>query len=354
MQLTERTQNPAPTAALAVPSEQRDSFVRRGLVALRSEHDARYRLARWAFERKDGKINWNVAKNKGSKRDWNAADNPAIYSAFRILQQLADEHYGKAYYPLSVLYSGRTDAGDWQVLAAQYTRLALEWCLTNQADGDAELWCDLGDMHYPLAGGFGVVESKEIACSCYQKAAELGLAKGQWELGYMYHVGRGVEKSYEQAVHWYQKAAAQDGSGFQYDLGEMYLFGFGVAKSDEQAVYWYRKAAEQGDVRGQVKLGEMYALGFGVEKDDGQAVYWYRKAAEQGDTRALDKLAAMQPANVKNNDVQNNAGHKDAGQRNDGQGAARHAAEPPGKAAESTQRLGNPDVRMSLKNLSAD
>lgn len=313
--MTERENLPAatPTQAVAALSGQSSSLVGRGLAAVknsqssnspqtkkektqqvlasltpltriavlnaaleqkkeRAQHDTLYQQARAVFDRKDGIRNWNVGSKKGAKRDWNVANNPAIYSAFKIFQQLSNENYCKAYYPLSILYSGRNDIENGHIHATHYTRLAFDWCLDNQSNDDAELWCDLGDMHYPMAVNYGVTYSKEIAESLYRKAAERGYARGQWELGYMYESGRVVETNYEQAVYWYRKAADQDDSGFQYDFGEMFFYGnCCVEQNYLQAMYWYKKAAEQGDSRGVRKLGIMYKYGMDVPKDETEA-----------------------------------------------------------------------------------
>ena len=55
----------------------------------------------------------------------------------------------------------------------------------------------------------------------YQKAAELGYARAQTNLGYCYESGQGVQKDYTQAVYWYQKAAEQGNASAQNNLAKM-------------------------------------------------------------------------------------------------------------------------------------
>jgi hypothetical protein len=43
-------------------------------------------------------------------------------------------------------------------------------------------------------------------------------------------------------VYWYQKAANQGYAKAQYNLGVMYANDKGVLKDAKQAVYWYQKA----------------------------------------------------------------------------------------------------------------
>ncbi len=54
-------------------------------------------------------------------------------------------------------------------------------------------------------------------------------------------------KQYEQAFPWFSKAADLGDAGAQFNLGVCYKDGQGVAQSDVDAVKWYRKAADQGD-----------------------------------------------------------------------------------------------------------
>lgn len=260
----------------------------------RTQNDSLYRQARDTFDGKYGIINWNVGSKKGNNRKWNEATNPTMYSAFKILQQLANENYGKAYYSLAILYRDRIDIEDGHIHAGHYTHLAFNWCMENQANIDGELWCDLGDMHYPWTVNYGVTYSREIAGAYYRKAAEQGYAKGQWEFGYMYHCGSVVKQNYQQAAYWYLKAAEQDNSGFQYDLGKMYFHGGEVVEQNyQQAMYWFRKAAEQGDFRGVRLLGILYKYGMGVPKDETEAAKWLQIAAEQSDADAQETLQEL-------------------------------------------------------------
>lgn len=293
------------------------SLVGRGLAALRKDNDALYRQARVVFDR--------IEVNR-----WNAADNPDIYSAFKIFQQLADQNYGKAYFPLSILYGDKRDIEVGRDRAQHFAQLAFDWCFANQANQDVEVWFDLGAMYISSRGvkedreqavywwrkaaeqGYavaqfwlgkmysrresGVPQDDKLAVYWMSKAAEQGHKRGQFELGCMYsghNIGCNIEKNDEQAVYWFRKAAEQGDENAQYNLGLRYEEGRGVCQDDEQAVYWYRKAAEQCHERGQWKLGCMYSKGRVVEKNDEQAVHWFRKSAEQGDANAQYNLGVM-------------------------------------------------------------
>ena len=64
----------------------------------------------------------------------------------------------------------------------------------------------------------------------------------------MYNIGNENYKKgdYSEAVKWYRKAAELGNASGQTDLGYMYLNGYGVSKDYTEAVKWYRKAARQG------------------------------------------------------------------------------------------------------------
>ncbi len=110
----------------------------------------------------------------------------------------------------------------------------------------------------------------------------------------MYDNGRGVTQDYKLAVHWYRKAAEQGLALGQYNLGIMYDNGRGVPRSDEIATQWFRKAAEQGLMHAQNDLGVRYFIGRGVPQDDKLAAQWFRASAEQGMELSRNNLRLMQ------------------------------------------------------------
>lgn len=278
--MDERENLPAVITAQAVAmlTGQRGSLVGRGLAALRKDNDALYRQARAVFDRGDGVRNWNAAKN------------PAISAAFKIFQQLANENYGKAFYPLSILYGGNRDNEEGKNRARHFAQLAFDWCFANQANQDAELWCDLGQM-YEL--GCGVEKNDERAVHWFRKAAEQGNADGQSWLGLMYRCGIGVPQNGEQAVYWFHKVAEQGNADGLVNIGLLYKHGDGVPQNGEQAMYWFHKAAEQGKAVALVHIGEMYFSGKAVEQSDEKGVYWFRKAAERGDADGQYELGIL-------------------------------------------------------------
>ena len=245
-----------------------------------------------------------------------------LASVFAVFQQLADQSYGKAYFPLARMYWGGQGISKNCYKAEYYSRMAFDWCIANQELNDPEIWTDLGLMYeyeseeeaafwYSKAAKQGNPNAQNLlglmwkngnceegenfdeAYFWYRKAAEQGHAEAQTNLGLMWEYGDGVEQDNDEAVYWYGKAAEQGHADGQYYLGRMYQDWYGgvVGECYFQTEFWWRKAAEQGNPNGQCALGWLYKHGWGlVEQDDIQAEFWYRKAAEQGNKEAQNNL----------------------------------------------------------------
>jgi len=104
----------------------------------------------------------------------------------------------------------------------------------------------------------------DAAIAGWRAAADQGLARAQYNLGFMFVEGHGVAQSDEEAFHWVRKAADQGNSQAQCILGNMFSQGRGVTQSDEEAFKWYSKAAEQGLEQAQYNLGVTFRKGRGV------------------------------------------------------------------------------------------
>ncbi|MCW8958260.1 MAG: sel1 repeat family protein [Gammaproteobacteria bacterium] len=128
-----------------------------------------------------------------------------------------------------------------------------------------------------------------------REQAEQGDAWAQLNLGAAYDNGMGVERDIEQALHWYQKAAEQGVAKAQFNLAHLLV---SEELSSETAAGWMLKAANQGMLDAQYLMGVIYAEGIGVEVDDVKAVDWLQKAAAQGQPEAarfLKETYSLQP-----------------------------------------------------------
>ncbi len=99
-----------------------------------------------------------------------------------------------------------------------------------------------------LAQPQGQSEPKDV--SDLRKAAELGDAQKQYELGNRYYTGRGVVKDQTEAMRWWRKAAEQGDAEMQRRLA----FQYWLDGNNVEAAKWYLKAGEQGSVLAQENL----------------------------------------------------------------------------------------------------
>ena len=167
--------------------------------------------------------------------------------------------------------------------------------------------------------GVGTPPDADLAIAHYRTAAEQGVPRAQFALGWTYERGEGVEARRcrgDQVVHArgepglrprpsrprgdvprraqhrrrpaIDSAMAATGSGAgtcrrpaqpRPDVPERDR----RPGDDAEAAKWMTMAAEQGSVRAQVRLGNMCEHGRGVGVDEVAAMVWYGIAAAQGD-----------------------------------------------------------------------
>ncbi len=125
------------------------------------------------------------------------------------------------------------------------------------------------------------------------KAAENNYVAAQHDVAYAYDKGLGVEKDAAKAREWYTRAAKAGYAMSQYALAQILAKDEKLTDRAEQAFQWTKKAATQGYAPAQYALGTMYAEGNGVGQDYGQAMYWYKKGIAQGDGDSMYGLANL-------------------------------------------------------------
>ena len=110
----------------------------------------------------------------------------------------------------------------------------------------------------------------------------------------MYAQGLGVSKDDAEAAKWIRKAADQGLAAGQFGLGSMYAHGRGVPRSETEAATWYRKAADQGDAPAMNNLAVLLATSNDPKiRNPKEAVSVAEKAVEVQPENAsyLDTLA---------------------------------------------------------------
>jgi uncharacterized protein len=124
------------------------------------------------------------------------------------------------------------------------------------------------------------------AAKQYLRAAELGHARAQLQIGYQYNYGEGVPVNASEAVTWYTRAAGQGDATAQSNLGSMYEHGRGVREDWVEAARWYARSAAQDHAAGQFSLGRAYQFGIGVPQNRKLAIEWFQKASFRGHAQA--------------------------------------------------------------------
>ncbi|KAJ3079648.1 hypothetical protein HK102_003643 [Quaeritorhiza haematococci] len=161
----------------------------------------------------------------------------------------------------------------------------------------AEMGLAAGQFNYGCFVMKGVVAPPDpiAATGWYKKAAEQGDPDALYELGRCFETGTGVKVNHKRAVEYYQKAAAKKHVEAYVQLGICLSNGLGgVAKDPVKAVGWLQKAVNESEhPRAQVLLGQRYESGSGVPKDVRKALDLFKAAAEQNDAVAKRLYAQL-------------------------------------------------------------
>ncbi len=84
----------------------------------------------------------------------------------------------------------------------------------------------------------------------------------------------------DDAVKWLRRAAKLGSANAQNQLGTRYAEGLGMSRDKVEAARWYKQAAEQGDMYAQANIGWAFYESRGVTQSYELALSWYKKAAE--------------------------------------------------------------------------
>lgn len=108
----------------------------------------------------------------------------------------------------------------------------------------------------------------------YMKAAELGNAEAQYEVGCCYDCASGVAEDKYEAFKWYKKSADQGYAEGICSVGKAYKDGRGVQKDYKMAEKYFLSAAYKGYDFAYFMLGILYKS---YLKNKNEAIYWYKK-----------------------------------------------------------------------------
>jgi TPR repeat protein/class 3 adenylate cyclase len=135
-------------------------------------------------------------------------------------------------------------------------------------------------------------DNAEAARESFRKAAEAGSAQAAVLLGTLYARGDGGPKSDPDAVRMFRRAADLGNARGMYNLGQMCEAGrVSPGGPDYRAAAgWYLKAVNLGDHDSAFRLGLLYEQGNGVPKDLNQARRLYTQAGTPDANARLAKL----------------------------------------------------------------
>lgn len=150
------------------------------------------------------------------------------------------------------------------------------------ASGSHEAASNLGQSYMY---GIGVKRRDPArAIRLFRKAAAVGIAETEFNLGYCYEMGQGVRLDLPKAVRFYRMAAPQGDAAAQSNLGTMYLDGRGVPRDANQARSLFLAAAEAGNSKALINLADMYDRGNGAPRDEAAAYKWLELARRRGES----------------------------------------------------------------------
>lgn len=184
--------------------------------------------------------------------------------ALEYLKKSADGGYGVALDKLGEIEIGKRN----YILAAEYWENAIQ------------VGCCL--HIYTLAclyieGNYGIQQNAQRGVELMRKAAELGNADAQNELGILYYKGDIVPQNYAEAFKWVQMSANANSALGQNNLGMFYKQGVGCVANPTTAAVWYEKASNQGNFNATVCYANMLYRGDGVAKQPKRMEMLFRR-----------------------------------------------------------------------------
>eukprot|EP01105_Mastigella_eilhardi_P024726 TRINITY_DN6504_c0_g1_i2.p1 TRINITY_DN6504_c0_g1~~TRINITY_DN6504_c0_g1_i2.p1 ORF type:complete len:694 (-),score=169.50 TRINITY_DN6504_c0_g1_i2:1035-3050(-) len=137
----------------------------------------------------------------------------------------------------------------------------------------------------------------DLARSCYAAASDAGDPRGIARLAALHFAGVGVPENHTLAFSLFLRAAAMGDAEAQNNVGVMYRDGDGTFASLSEAQKWFEQAAVQDEPWALFNLAELYELGRVPATDaTAKAAELYTRASELGNPIAEEKLVALRRA----------------------------------------------------------
>ena len=152
--------------------------------------------------------------------------------------------------------------------------------------------CRATGLIYKNAGHY------QQAIKYFQKAVELGDAKGYVNLGSLYEDGKGVKQDYSQTIKFYKKACDSNLAEACYGVANSYYSGKKIKQDFVSAKYYYEKACNAEYAASCAMLGVLYYYGEGVKKDVSSSEFFIMKACRLGDKTSCDSYKTTKAVNL--------------------------------------------------------
>lgn len=149
------------------------------------------------------------------------------------------------------------------------------WAQPSLSFDTAALWCEKVAQAHPVVARFW----REVS-----DIDELVDAEDIFKFAYQFDVGEGVKANAALAAKWYLRAAEMGYAPAQRNVGGMYGSGRGVKRNADEAKRWFLAAAEQGDAQAQYVMGKHY------ETETSASLAWLWLAARKGHAEAIAEL----------------------------------------------------------------
>ena len=151
------------------------------------------------------------------------------------------------------------------------------------------------------AGTYFFKEEYEKSFELYEKVANCGNPKGQFQLAKMYRFGWGTKKDLVLAADFFEKAALQGYKDSICEIGKSFYYGEGRTKDKQKAFEWFSKGEKINDKMSLFYLAIHYKNGEYVARDLKKSLEYYEKAIAAGfgadilkdDIAAIKKELAM-------------------------------------------------------------
>jgi TPR repeat protein len=176
-----------------------------------------------------------------------------------------------------------------KVIGPKDAAAAIAWYEKAAALGAAPAEANLGALYWV---GKDVPRDDAKAVQLFRLAANKGNTEAMYGLGMAFEHGRGVPADFAQAETWYQKAVDLGLPAAAFRLGVLHVTGNHLTLDYEKARHYFELAAGARYAPAELDLGVMYHNGQGVPKDRQQERYWLQRAADDGNLRAKAMLAS--------------------------------------------------------------